>query len=185
MAENDNPVIAKALTRIEDLAAELQRLQAFVNQADTLEGRQPRFDATGPMAGLSGAGAAGSRQPERSGPLAHSLESRSLARSEQYSWRGKRPPANRHLRRSMKSTRVSHKGRSDLIRTARKIRRTASASRWVRTVWPLFVFQAPTFLASLNGTARGRASRCARRITMRKILMTRPLTTWRPLATRR
>jgi hypothetical protein len=56
MSDADNPLVTKAMERIEDLMVEARRLQAFINEADRLDGREPRFPDVselggGPIAG--------------------------------------------------------------------------------------------------------------------------------------
>lgn len=68
MATDDDPLVQKALDQIEALSAKLARLKIFVNEADDLNGRAPRFgDVEDATIGPTFASAA-SRAPTRWNP---------------------------------------------------------------------------------------------------------------------
>src|SRR5688572_29044896 len=47
MPENDDPLVLRALEQIEVLTAKVLRLKMFVNEADDLNNRAPRFSELG------------------------------------------------------------------------------------------------------------------------------------------
>ncbi len=63
-APADDPLIQKALSKIDALAAEIVRWQQWVNEADLMEGRPPRFGDIGSASPLGGAavGASGAKK---------------------------------------------------------------------------------------------------------------------------